>query len=188
MSYFPLSIDEGVTYLQQGSIIAYPTEAVFGLGCAPDNDSALDYLLALKQRDVRKGLILIASHVEQLLPYLDLSQVKQERWQMILQQWPGPYTWVIPASPLVSSRIKGQFTSVAVRVTAHPVASQLCQAFGKPIVSTSANIAMQAPLKDGVAVYRQFGEKIAGIVTGSIGADAQPTIICDALTEEIYRA
>ena len=59
--------------LEQGGVIAYATEAVFGLGCDPDNESAVHKLLAIKQRPVEKGLILIAASWEQLLPYLVIT-------------------------------------------------------------------------------------------------------------------
>lgn len=57
--------------LNEGKIIAYPTEAVFGLGCDPDNDKAVRKLLLLKQRSWKKGLILIAGDYKQLTPYID---------------------------------------------------------------------------------------------------------------------
>ncbi len=65
--------------LQKGEVIAYPTEGVFGVGCDPDNPEAIQKLLELKQRPVEKGLILIAANYEQLLPYVDESQLTQEQ-------------------------------------------------------------------------------------------------------------
>lgn len=182
-----ISIEQGVAYLQQGKVIAYPTEAVFGLGCDPANASALQQILDLKQRPWHKGLILIASAVEQLLPFLDLTSIPTTRWETILASWPGPYTWVFPASAEVLPLVKGQFASIAVRVTAHPIASALCHQFGRPIISTSANLAEQAPCKTTIEVFQQFDRKIVGVVAGEVGTALQPTTIQDALTGKIYR-
>lgn len=78
--------------LQQGEVIAYPTEGVFGVGCDPDNPHAIKKLLELKQRPVEKGLILIAASYEQLLPYIDESQLTDEQLATVKATWPGPVT------------------------------------------------------------------------------------------------
>ena len=106
MVYFPFNIEQGANALKQGKIIAYPTEAVFGLGCCPRNEKALSDLLHIKQRVPNKGMILIASEIAQILPFIDLSSVPEEKWQQIQQKWPGPYTFVFPASVEVHSLIK----------------------------------------------------------------------------------
>lgn len=185
MSY--LSIAEAVHFLLQGKTIAYPTEAVFGLGCLPDNSTALEALLNLKQRDRQKGLILIANSIEPLLPYIDFSSIPPQQWEKIQRSWPGPYTWVFPATHRVLSQVRGQFDSVAVRVTAHPVASALAERLGGPLVSTSANLSFSPPYKKAEEVLLNFAGKIAGVVDGALGLDLQPTTIVDALTGRIYR-
>jgi L-threonylcarbamoyladenylate synthase len=187
MSHKPLSVSQAAILLQEGKVVAYPTEAVFGLGCCPQNNDAIANLLALKQRASNKGFILIASSVEQLLPYIETSSLPRERWDMVQQSWPGPFTWVFPATDKVSPSIKGGFITVAVRVTAHPVAKALCQAFGGALISTSANLSLQAPLKEGEAVAEQFRGAIAGVVAGSVGDALNPTTVQDALTGKIYR-
>ncbi|MCU7375019.1 Sua5/YciO/YrdC/YwlC family protein [Paucibacter sp. O1-1] len=75
------------TLIEQGGVIAYPTEAVFGLGCDPDNDSAIAKLLAVKQRPWQKGLILVASSFEQLLPYIDITQLSESQLQFAQSKW-----------------------------------------------------------------------------------------------------
>ncbi len=187
MIYIPLRIEQGVNALKQGKIIAYPTEAVFGLGCDPQNEQALMALLELKKRTSNKGMILIASALEQIIPYIDVSQVPKDKWEAIQHSWPGPFTFVFPATKVVHPSVKGQFTTVAVRVTAHPLAKQLCEAFGGAIISTSANVAACDPLKDAQAVYDLFGQSIAGVVEGKVGDALKPTQIQDAITGEIYR-
>ncbi|NOR70927.1 MAG: tRNA threonylcarbamoyladenosine biosynthesis protein RimN, partial [Methylomarinum sp.] len=105
--------------IQAGEVIAYPTEAVYGLGCDPLNEEAVLNLLALKKRSIDKGLILIASSLTQLEPYLQLNDEIRSKVQAT---WPGPVTWIIPAQTWVPQWLTGQHSSLAVRVTAHPIA------------------------------------------------------------------
>ena len=91
-----LTLSECNDRLKNGDVIAYPTEAVFGLGCDPNSEAAVLTLLKLKQRSIDKGLILIASHYQQLLPYIDDSSLNKEQKQLAFTSWPGPVTWIFP--------------------------------------------------------------------------------------------
>ena len=128
-------ISQAVAALRQQQVIAYPTEAVFGLGCDPLAEAAVMKLLAIKQRPVEKGLILVAANFEQLKDYIDLDKLSAERLSEIEATWPGPYTWVMPSKPTVPKWLTGQFDSIAVRVSAHPSVQALCVEFNGPITS-----------------------------------------------------
>lgn len=181
------AINQAVTALEQHLVIAYPTEAVFGLGCDPLNEGAVQRLLEIKQRPVEKGLILIAANYEQLRPYIDESKLTAQQLQRIKATWPGPVTWVMPARDTVPKWLTGQFDSIAVRVSAHSTVQQLCLAFGHPITSTSANLSGMPPCKDAGEVTCQLGSELGAIVDASVGDLAKPTTIKDALTNEVYR-
>lgn len=176
-----------VSHLEQGGVLAYATEAVFGLGCDPDNQQAVDKLLAIKQRPVEKGLILIAADFSQLLPYLDLSALPEGRLASILASWPGPHTWIIPAKPEVPAWLRGRFDSLAVRVSAHPQVRDLCLAFGRPLVSTSANLTGHAPARTSTEVQTQLGGVLDYILAGETGGNTNPSQIRDALSGAIVR-
>lgn len=137
------SIDTITALLRQGGVIAYPTEGVWGLGCDPHNEVAVLRLLALKQRDVAKGLILIASDEAQLAAFIETSPLSQAQLAQVRASWPGPNTWIVPASANAPRWITGAHTGIAVRVTAHPLVRALCDTFGGALVSTSANIASE---------------------------------------------
>lgn len=179
-------INQAVKLLQQGNIIAYPTEAVYGLGCDPDNLEAVSKLLQLKQRPKNKGLILVAAEYAQLMPYL--QPLANDIREKIFASWPGPVTWLIPVKPQVSELLCGEHSSLAVRVSAHPVVRELCLQFGKALVSTSANLAGHEPARTATEVQQQFGDKIACIVDGETNPDAKPSEIRDAITNKIIRA
>jgi tRNA threonylcarbamoyl adenosine modification protein (Sua5/YciO/YrdC/YwlC family) len=174
--------------LHQGRVIAYPTEAVFGLGCDPDNEQAVNQILAIKRRPVEKGLILIASDYDQILPYIDQGQLTDSQIAKIHASWPGGTTWVMPSSITTPKWITGNFDSVAVRVSAHPVVRQLCQQFGKPLVSTSANLAGQPAIIDVNTLHNEMADQVDHIVPGEPDITLQPSRIIDALTGVIYRS
>jgi L-threonylcarbamoyladenylate synthase len=173
--------------LQNGQVIAYPTEGVFGVGCDPDNSEAITKLLTVKQRSADKGLILIAASYEQLLPYIDEAQLTDEQLQVVKSSWPGPVTWIMPVSERVLSLVSGQFDSVAVRVTDHPLVQKLCLAYGKPLTSTSANLSGHPPCKTTAEVERQLGDTDVVILAGSTGGRDKPSEIRDARTGKVLR-
>ena len=110
------TIEEAAEVIRSGGIVAYPTEAVWGLGCDPFDEGAVHRLLAIKQRPVEKGLILIAATLEQLKPLIDVAAVPTDRLANVLSSWPGPYTWVMPATAQAPRWITGQHRGIAVRV------------------------------------------------------------------------
>ncbi len=181
----PSLIQQALEVLHAGGVIAYPTEAMYGLGCDPDNQRAIEKILQLKQRDKSKGLILIAADIKQLLPYLD--ELPDEAKHRVLASWPGPFTWLWPARPQTSEWLRGGYPTLAVRVTAHPLARELCKAWGKPLVSTSANVSGKPPAKTANEVREQFTDKIDFILEGDVGPQTSPTEIRDALTGELIR-
>lgn len=176
-----------VQALHQGDVIAYPTEGVFGVGCDPDNREAVIKLLQLKQRPIEKGLILIAANYQQLLPYIDDSQLTKQQRQVVTSTWPGPVTWVMPVKEGVPSYLTGQFNSIAVRVTDHPLVQKLCLSFGKPLTSTSANLTGLEPCRTTEEVQFQLGDKLVAILEGKVGGRMQPTEIRDAKTSNVLR-
>ncbi|PIE82936.1 MAG: tRNA threonylcarbamoyladenosine biosynthesis protein RimN [Candidatus Contendobacter odensis] len=168
-----------------GGLIAYPTEAVYGLGCDPYNENAVKRLLALKQRSIRKGLILIAADFAQLAPFLQpLTPADLTRLEAT---WPGPCTWLIPARKTTPLWLRGQYDTLAVRVTAHPPVVALCKACGYPLISTSANRSGHPPARNALAVRRHLGQFIDYIVPGVTGGASRPTEIRDLRSGDVKR-
>ncbi len=172
--------------VKAGGIIAYPTEAVYGLGCDPRDDAAVLRLLALKQRPLSKGLILIAARFEDLQPYI--ATLSAETRSKVCRTWPGPVTWLLPARPEVPYWLRGSHAALAVRVTAHPLAAALCRACGGVLVSTSANISDRPPARNALAVRRYFGVDIDYVLSGALGGLDRPTPIIDARSGRLVRS
>lgn len=172
--------------LASGGIVAYPTEAVYGLGCDPANPAAVKRLLALKNRPWHKGLILIAAEPDDLAPWI--APMTPDISERVTPTWPGPVTWLLPASAECPALVRGKHDTVATRVTAHPLAAQLCRTWGGALVSTSANRGGGEPARDAAAVRALFGDGIDLVIEGEVGDLEQPTPIRDARTGATVRA
>lgn len=171
-------------YLRRGGLIAYPTESCYGLGCDPRNPRALKRLIRLKGRSAAKGMLLIADRYKRLLPFLrPLRPADLARMQ---RSWPGPVTWVVPASATCSPLLTGGRATIAVRVTAHRGAAQLCRSAGMALVSTSANRSGQKPAKTAAECRRIFGGRVR-VIAGRIGARKRPSTLIDLATGTVLR-
>jgi L-threonylcarbamoyladenylate synthase len=143
-------------------------------------------LLAIKRRSWRKGLILIGASVAQLEPYIVLPP--EPRRSEVLATWPGPHTWVLDAQPDAPRWITGGRSSVAVRVTAHPIAAELCRAAGQALVSTSANVSRRPPHRHLLRLRRDLGKRVDYVLAGALGGLAAPTAIRDGRSGNVLRA
>lgn len=171
--------------LKQGGVIACPTEAVWGLSCDPHNRDAVERLLELKQRPVEKGLILVAANEDQLESLLAGLPAGQR--EALAETWPGPSTWLVPHHGRIPDWVSGQFETVAVRVSQHPVVRDLCLAWGGPLVSTSANPGGAEPARSEQEVRDYFGDTLDAIVPGALGDSGRPTTIRDLATGRVIR-
>jgi len=182
-----LPVDAAAALLRTGGVVAYPTEGVWGLGCDPFDEAAVRRLLALKQRAVDKGVILVAADAMQFEGLADWSTIPQARRAEILASWPGPHTWIVPATPRVPSWITGAHAGVALRASAHPVVAALCRAHGGPIVSTSANTAGAPPPRRFEDLESAIRDAVDGCAGGETGGRDGPSTIRDARTGAVLR-
>ena len=180
----PDAIAAAVAALRAGGVVAYPTEAVYGLGCDPFDRAAFDKLFALKQRPPTQGVLLIASDFSQVEQFIDAPAAAIARARAT---WPGPHTWIFPRSQNTLAWVAGAHAGIALRVTAHAIAAELCRAFGGAIVSTSANRHGAAPARSSAEVRTAFGGELSYILDGEVGGLDRPTPIRDAVSGETIR-
>jgi L-threonylcarbamoyladenylate synthase len=185
-SYVSVSLRKAARIVNAGGVIAYPTEAVFGLGCDPANKNAVHRILTIKRRAMKKGLILIAADFAQLEPWL--QPLSSADYDTLQSSWPGPVTWLLPARPDTPYWLRGDHTTLAVRVTNHPLARALCRTAGMALVSTSANISTRAPARHVWQVHRHLGHMIDFVVAGRVGDNPRPTEIRELSSGRIVRA
>lgn len=175
----PISqVGEARELLKRGGVVAYPTEAVYGLGCDPFNQHAVEKIMALKSRSMSKGLILLIANWAQLTPLI--APVSDALLDAVRATWPGPVTWIFPKSRQIPDWLSGQHDGIAIRMTAHPIAHSLC--VDGPVVSTSANISGDEPALDLQRLKEQFPQGIDGVLVGDLGGLSQPSAIYDVLS------
>jgi L-threonylcarbamoyladenylate synthase len=161
-------------HLKRGGVIAYPTESCYGLGGDPANHKAVQRILKLKQRPQRKGLILIASSYQQVTRYVQpLSPADQNK---IRDDGAKAVTYLLPVRHSTPRWLRGEHETLAVRLTAHPFAKQLCRNVRSALVSTSANRSGQRPAKTHAECQRLFGKQV-WVLRGRVGKRKQPSTI-----------
>jgi L-threonylcarbamoyladenylate synthase len=180
-------LSEAHKALANEEVIIYPTEAVWGIGCDPTSEEAVRRLLELKRRPVEKGLILIAKDYSQLLPYINDAAIPMDKRAEIFSSWPGPFTWLMPASETAPRWITGGSDLIAVRVTAHPTVRRLCSEFNGAIVSTSANFTGQDTPDSLSELKQQFQNNVSCYVDEALGNASSPSTIRNAMTGETLR-
>lgn len=170
--------------VRSGGLIAYPTEGVYGLGCDPLNRAAVERLIGLKGRDPEAGLILLAADMAQLEPFLRLTPDQRDRMNAC---WPGPVTFLAPARASVPRWVRGRHPGVGVRVSEHPLARQVADLAGMPLVSTSANRSGRPPATNVWQVHRRLGADLDFVVNGACLRPGKPSTIIDLISGETLR-
>lgn len=177
-------IGRGARILRGGGVIAYPNESVYGLGCLPDNEQAVERVLRLKGRDRSLGLILIAGEWEQFDAWVAGLSTAPDFVE--LQESEG-ITWVVPASSSTPEWITGGRDTVAVRRSVHPLAAALSRALDSPLVSTSCNPHGMPPARTEVEARDYFTGEVDWVLPGECGPFEGPTEIRDAATGAVLR-
>ena len=150
-------LERAVSALRAGEIIAYPTESVYGLGVDPFNVEALTRLFEIKSRNTSNPVLMIAGCIEHLDGIVGTISIPAQRCMDAF--WPGPLSILLPSQSKLPDLLMGAQQKICIRLTAHPIAAALCDAFGGPITSTSANKSFELPASspdsldiDGVSV------------------------------------
>lgn len=182
-------IRKAVRIIKKGGVIAYPTESVFGLGCDPANPKAIQHLLKLKHRSYKKGLIIVASHLQQAEPFI--KPLSDELSQRVEKSVGQHITWLLPAKDEVSELLCGEFPQgikkIAIRITPFPLIKTLCEQLNSPLISTSANISGKKMTYSSLQVRLQFQDRLDLILNGKLGQQRSPSEIRDAVDGKIFR-
>lgn len=167
VAYQPCSmadLNRAVAVLNNGGVVAFPTETYYGLAVDPLNPLALNHLFSLKQRDIAKPILTLVDDRESLSALV--HEVPVVYLQLMDKFWPGPLTLIFQAKINLPNLLTAGTSTIGVRQSSHPFARQLLRAFGRPITATSANISGQDAAIDAHEVRAQFGARIDMIFDG----------------------
>jgi L-threonylcarbamoyladenylate synthase len=170
-----------IAHLQNGGVLAYPTETVYGFGTAVDHDS-VERLVDLKSRPPAKPFLLLIAGSE-MLARLDLSLTSHAA-RLAARHWPGPLTLVLAGGEKrVPVRLRGPEGGVAVRWTSHAPLQRLITAYGDPITSTSANRPGVPPAMTAAEIVQQWadaiGRDIVRVLDGGRLESSAPSTVVD---------
>lgn len=168
--------------LQGGGVVLHATESVWGLACDPHNHQAVAQVLALKQRDVSKGLLLIGATADDFAA--ELAPLTAPDHKRVMQTWPGGVSWLLPNREY-PVWVTGKHSSVGVRVPGHTQARALCAAFGGALVSTSANISGHAAPRGVWQAQRAMGQRVDYVLPGAVGGAAKPSKILSLQGQQV---
>ncbi len=155
-------IDEAVSYLEKGEVIAYPTETIFGLGADVSSKKAVKKIYDLKARDYGLPISILVSDIPMLREYV--GSVSDNALRLMRRFWPGPLTILFPASSKIPKGLVTNTGRIGIRVSSHPVAAALVKRFGRAITTTSANLSGYPPALSVKHVHKYFGDKIPCII------------------------
>ena len=177
-------VKDVICHLKSGEVIGYPTEAVYGIGCDPWNQSSVEKIAKIKGRKKRQTFLMVASSIDQLTDLIDISRLSSQ----VKSSWPGHTTWLIKAKENVPYWLQDEQTNkVGVRISNHPLVRELCSEYGKPIISTSANISGKEEIKNQQEFIRTFSSNINYLVDGDLGDYDKASMIIDMETNKKIR-
>ena len=171
-----------INTFQTGGVIAYPTEAIYGFGCDPDNEQAVLKLLDIKKRPANKGLILVAARFDQVEKYL--KPLSSEQYDFTL---PSETTYIFPALESAPKWLTGDFDSLAIRISKHPLVNALCTEFDSAVVSTSANLSGEEPAETSKEIENKFNHTVDAVLDGKVGSALKPSTIFDTVSGKVIR-
>lgn len=164
----------------KGKIVCFSTDTVFGVGALMNDVIAVKKIYALKHRDFNKPLAILASKVEDILPYID--SFPKEVKELMDKYWPGALTIIFNKNKNTENKVNEEFKTVGFRIPASNIALDILEKFG-PMATTSINLSGEAPLNDYKSIVDAFGDKIDYIIE-----DTEPSInvsstVVDASTD-----
>ncbi|WP_416828077.1 L-threonylcarbamoyladenylate synthase [Ectobacillus polymachus] len=169
-------LQEAANLLQQGEVVAFPTETVYGLGADAMKNEAVRKIFEAKGRPSDNPLIVHIADAEQLTPIV--SSISPLAHVLMETFWPGPLTLIFPSSDRVATRVTAGLNTVAVRMPDHPVARALLKMANVPVAAPSANVSGRPSPTLASHVYADLNGKIAGIVDGgATGVGVESTVL-----------
>lgn len=170
--------------LNKAGLVAFPTETCYGLAADPFNERALYTLFQVKNRSFKKPVLLLIDDLS-LLETL-VARIPEIYLPLIERYWPGPLTLIFPARPELSPLLTGGTGTVGVRISPHPLARQLIQAFGRAITATSANLSGLPPACSAAEIRSQFGEKVDFVLDGGISCEQRCSTIVSTVDGKLH--
>ena len=173
-------INKAVEVLNQGGIIAYPTDTYYGIGCDIMNKKAIEKIYWLKQRDKREPFSFVCSDLKNISQYAKVTNYAYKTMKRLL---PGPYTFLLEGSKMVPKIMLTKRKTVGIRVPDHPICIRLVEGLGHPVISTSASQADGEIIHDPSLINDYFSPHLDLVIDGG-PVPAEPSSIISLIDDE----
>ena len=181
----PRLVDKVVATLEQGGIIAYPTDTTYGIGCSIFNKQGVEKIYLLKQREKKKPFSFICADLAEVARY---AKVSNYAFKILKRFLPGPYTFVLDASGIVPNLLVTKQKTVGVRMPDNQICLAIVRGLGHPIITTSANRSGEEPIGDPFQVESELGKQIDLVIDGGVlSADVSSVISLIGDRPEVLR-
>lgn len=177
----PRTIERAAKVLEDGGLIAYPTDTYYGIGCDLNSKKAIDRLYGVKNRDRKKPLAILCPDLSDVARY---AKVSNFAYRIMRQLTPGPFTFVLEATKLVPDMMQSKQKQVGIRVPQAPLMLAIAAKLGRPIVTTSATDMEGAVLTDAREIKEALGQRLDLILDGG-PQPAEPSTIVSLLGDQI---
>jgi len=168
--------------LENGGIIAYPTDTIYGLGCDIFHPEAIEKICAIKKVNPEKAnLSFICSDLSDLSLYA--KAIDNSLFRILKKALPGPFTFILPASKEVPKILQSKKKTIGLRIPDNNIALSIIKTLGHPILSASFPGDNVEDYTDPEIIYEHWGNQIDMVVDGGIGGIIPSTVI-DCTTDE----
>jgi tRNA threonylcarbamoyl adenosine modification protein (Sua5/YciO/YrdC/YwlC family) len=177
----PRVVERAAKVLEDGGLIAYPTDTYYGIGCDLFSKKAIDRLYGIKGRDRKKPLAFLCPDLSDVAKY---AKVSNFQYRFMKQLTPGPFTFVLEATRLVPTMMQTKQSQVGIRVPETPLMLAIAARLGRPIVTTSATDEDGEPLIDARDIKEHLGNRLDLILDGGV-QENEPSTVVSLLNDQI---
>ena len=170
----PRTVERAAKVLEDGGLLAYPTDTYYGLGCDLMSKKGIDRLYGVKNRDRKKPMAFLCPDLSDVSNY---AKVSNFAYRIMKQLTPGPFTFVLEATRLVPDMMQTKQKQVGIRVPQAPLMLEIARRLGRPIVTTSATDMDGAVLTDAKAIKESIGNRLDLILDGGLQPDEPSTVV-----------
>jgi tRNA threonylcarbamoyl adenosine modification protein (Sua5/YciO/YrdC/YwlC family) len=178
----PRLIKQMADCLNDGGIIIYPTDTIYGMGCDINNPKAVEKICRIKNVDPAKAqLSFICNNLSHLSDYT--KNIDTPLYRVLKEHLPGPFTFILPASKQVPKILQSKKSTIGLRIPNNKICLALCEALGRPLLSASLPGDMVEEYTDPALIYDNFKDKVNFVIDAGIGG-IEPSTIVDCTTDE----
>ncbi|MCL2760554.1 MAG: L-threonylcarbamoyladenylate synthase [Desulfuromonadales bacterium] len=178
-------ISQVVKSVEEGGVIAYPTDTTYGIGCSIFNKKGVERIYQIKHRESKKPFSFICSDLSDIAKY---AKVSNFAYKVMKRHLPGPYTFILDATATVPDLVQTKQKTVGIRVPDNNICLAITRELGHPIITTSANISGEDPIGDPLTVYEEMGKQLDFVIDGgNLPHDVSSVISLIGDTPEIIR-